>query len=164
MNRTYTKTWTRGPRTSPVDLVPGPPRGPCPTTDVDHPLFYEEKFYQRCKGVIGNLSAALWAAHNLPVQSLLNSIHGFGLVWWRSNILWRRLEERCERSSLLRRLFFVSSLLCTLPKLDPSLDSPWKCLFIGKLIESCLWIKHKMMHINVMSTKLVRCLTNHHIV
>ena len=77
-----------------MDLVHGPPRGPCRTTDVDHPLFYEEKFYQRCKGVIGNLNgqnpgqnchqftlAALWAAHNLPVQSLLNSIHGFGLVW-----------------------------------------------------------------------------------
>ena len=157
------------------DLSCGPspwtPSWTCPTTAVDHPLFYEEKFYQRCKGVIGTLNgqnchqfrlAALWAAHNLPVQSLLNSIYGFGLVWWRSNILWRRLEERCAVS--YADYFFVSSLLCTLPRLDPSLDSPWKCLFIGKLIESCLWIKHKMMHINFMSTKLVRCLTDHHIV
>ena len=53
MNRTYTKTWTRGPWTSHVDLVHGPLRGPGPTTAVDHPLFYEEKFYQRSKGVLG---------------------------------------------------------------------------------------------------------------
>ena len=53
---------------------------------------------------------------------------------------------------------------CTLPRIDPSLYSAWKCLFISKLIESCLWIKNKMMHITVMSTTLVRRLTNHHIV
>ena len=53
---------------------------------------------------------------------------------------------------------------CTLPRIDPSLYSASKCLFISKLIESCLWIKNKMMHITVMSTTLVRRLTNHHIV
>lgn len=90
---------------------------------------------------------------------------GFGLFWWRSNILWRWQEERCEGGSLLQQQLF-NVIAFVYSQYFPFLDRPWQCLFISKLIEPMFMLDQAQndLHITGMSAKFVRCLTNPHIV
>ena len=122
------------------------------------PLIFEDEFYQRSKWMLVNRLLSFSFTH--PFKFFLNSVHGLGLVWctWRSNCR-SIICGSGEIVSYRCRHFFVSSHppQTSLPMMangNISLSANFNSLLLTDQAQIDL-------HITVMFTKLLRCLSNH---
>ena len=101
-------------------------------------------FYQRSKWILGTLNGMKLC--QLLVYLLLGLKapwiwHGFGLVQ-KEKQYFKGIDHLSGTLGRKRKRLCINDWVPS-PEI-PFLDSSWKCLLVGRLIKSCLWIKHKM--------------------